>query len=622
MSHKNSLRALALGAIGVVYGDIGTSPLYTIHEVFAGSHPLQISETLILSILSLIFWSLVFVVSVKYVAFIMRAENNGEGGIMALMALAMRTTDDHKTKMKWILPLGIFGAALFYGDGVITPAISVLSAVEGIELIAPSLEHYVIPLTLVILFCLFWVQKKGTASIGSLFGPIMCVWFGTLAVLGVINILNEPSVLKALYPSYALDFLINHHKIAFLSLGGVVLALTGAEALYADMGHFGRKPIQVAWFWFVLPALTLNYFGQGALLIHNPKAVESPFYLMAPDWALVPMILLATMATIIASQAVISGAFSITKQAMLLGYSPRMNVQHTSEHSIGQIYLPFINWSLMFAIAILVINFKTSASLGAAYGIAVTGTMVITTLLAFIVVKDLWKWNWFVSLVVIAFFMLFDFAYFSANAIKIEEGGWIPLFMGLVIYTLMVTWKKGRALHLKRIAEDEMELEPFIQSIKMNPPFRPDTTAVYLSAHSNGVPHSLLHNIYHNQVLHKSVLLVTVQIQDVPHINELEGVSVEKLDFGFNRIIVKYGFKDNPNIPHALEISKRFGIDYEPMKTSYFLGRDSLVPKLHSGFGYLRELLYIWMFKNSSSATTYFQIPPNRVVELGTQRVL
>lgn len=622
MTNKTSLKALTLGAIGVVYGDIGTSPLYTIHEVFAGSHPLAISQTNILAILSLIFWSLIFVVSVKYVAFIMRAENNGEGGIIALMALALRTTGHNKGRAKWVVALGIFGAALFYGDGVITPAISVLSAVEGIQLIAPVLKDYVIPTTLMVLFGLFWVQKKGTGSIGALFGPVMCVWFITIATLGVINIFKEPTVLMALNPIHAIHFIAYHKTAAFFSLGGVVLALTGAEALYADMGHFGRQPIQIAWFWFVLPALTLNYFGQGALLLHDANSVSNPFYLLGPSWALIPMILLATAATVIASQAVISGAYSITKQAMQLGYSPRMNVMHTSEHEIGQIYLPFINWTLLVLIAMLVINFKSSTSLGAAYGIAVTGTMVITTILAFIVVKDLWKWNWLAGLSVISFFLVIDFAYFSANAIKIEEGGWIPLLMGLFIYTLMMTWKQERMVHLKRVVDDEMELVPFIETIKESSPFRPSGTAVYLTAHTSGVPHALLHNLYHNQVLHSNILMVTIKTEDVPHIAENAQVEVEDLDYGFHRILVRYGFKDDPNIPKALELSKLKGVDYEPMKTSYFLGRDTLIPKLDSGLSYWREMLYIWMFKNSSSATFYFKIPPNRVIELGSQRVL
>ena len=622
MENKSSVRALAIGAIGVVYGDIGTSPLYTLHEVFAGAHPLEITSGNVLAILSLIFWSLIFVVSVKYVAFIMRADNHGEGGIMALMALALRTSEDHPKSSRWIVMLGIFGAALFYGDGVITPAISVLSAVEGIEIATPAFKPYVIPITLGVLFALFWFQKKGTASIGALFGPVMCVWFITLALLGILNILHEPAVLYALNPMHALNFIHDHKTAAFLSLGGVVLALTGAEALYADMGHFGRQPIQVAWFWFVLPALTLNYFGQGALLLHDAKAVANPFYLMAPTWAIYPMIMLATVATIIASQAVISGAYSITRQAMQLGYSPRMNVLHTSEETSGQIYLPFINWTLLVAIFILVLNFKSSTNLGAAYGIAVTGTMVITTILAFVVVRKLWGWSLLTGALVIGFMMVIDFAYFSANAIKIEEGGWVPLAMGLFAYTLMTTWRKGRALHLKRIREEGDELEAFMNMMKAHPPFRPDGTAIYMTTHTTGVPHALLHNLYHNQVLHQNILLVTTRTEDVPHVDEGARVRVEHLHSGFHRIIVSYGFKDEIDIPRALELSRKYDIDYEEMRSSFFLGRDTLIPKTHSELPYWRELLYVWMFRNAGSATAYFKIPPNRVIELGTQRIL
>lgn len=622
MQAKSNMSALAMGAIGVVYGDIGTSPLYTLHEVFAGSHPLAISPENVFAILSLIFWSLIFVVSVKYVAFIMQADNHGEGGIMALMALALRTCEGHPKSGWWMMMLGIFGAALFYGDGVITPAISVLSAVEGIGIATPALQHYVIPITLSVLFGLFWFQKKGTASIGRLFGPVMCIWFTVLAILGIANILHEPTVMQAINPMYALRFIHGHAMAAFLSLGGVVLALTGAEALYADMGHFGRKPIQLAWFWFVLPALTLNYFGQGALLLHDAKTVANPFYSMAPSWALYPMIVLATVATIIASQAVISGAYSITREAMQLGYSPRMSVIHTSSETAGQIYLPFVNWLLLFAIFILVISFKSSTNLGAAYGIAVTGTMVITTILAFVVVRKLWGWSLVTGGVVIGFMLMIDFAFFSANAIKIEEGGWVPLAMGLFAYTLMTTWRKGRALHLKRILQEGDELEAFMNAMKASPPFRPDGTAVYMTTHTSGVPHALLHNLYHNQVLHQNILLMTTRTADVPHVKKNERVKVEHLHSGFHRIIVSYGFKDEINIPDALELSRAQGIDYELMRTSFFLGRDTLIPKVHSELPYWRELLYIWMFKNASDATAYFKIPSNRVIELGTQRIL
>ncbi len=622
MNNKSSLSKLALGAIGVVYGDIGTSPLYTLHEVFAGSYPVPISPENVLSILSLIFWSLIFVVSIKYVAFIMRAENNGEGGIMALMALALRTAEGHPKRGQWILMLGIFGAALFYGDGVITPAISILSAVEGLEIATPAFKPYVIPITLGVLFVLFWFQKKGTASIGALFGPVMLIWFSTLALLGILNILHNPSVLTALNPIHAIHFMVAHKLGAFLSLGGVVLALTGAEALYADMGHFGRQPIQLAWFWLVLPALTLNYFGQGALLLQDTKSIANPFYLLAPPWALYPMIVLATIATIIASQAVISGAYSITKQAMQLGYSPRMNVMYTSEETAGQIYMPFVNWTLLAAIIFLVLNFKSSTSLGAAYGIAVTGTMLITTILAFVVVRKLWGWSLFKGLLTIGCLITVDMAFFGANAIKIMEGGWVPILMALFAYTLMITWHKGRALHLKRIAEEGDELEAFMNTMKVHPPFRPDGTAIYLTPNTSGVPHALVHNLYHNQVLHQNILLVTTKPQDIPHVAKEEQIQVEHLHSGFHRIIVLYGFKDEINIPKALELSVTSGIDYEPMRASFFLGRDTLVTRLHSELPLWRRLLYIWMFKNGGNATTYFKLPPDQVIELGTQRTL
>ena len=627
MSKKENLKALTLGAIGVVYGDIGTSPLYTMKEVFDGVHKMPLVPENVLAILSLIFWSLIFVVSIKYVAVIMRADNNGEGGIVALMELGLRTTETMKGEnkslnTKWMIALGIFGAALFFGDGVITPAISVLSAVEGIQILEPSSKEHVIPITLCVLFGLFWAQKKGTGKIGALFGPVMCFWFLAIATFGAVNIFKEPTVLTALNPMHAIDLIVNHKSAAFFSLGGVVLALTGAEALYADMGHFGRKPIQIAWFWLVLPALTLNYFGQGALLIRHADAIENPFYLLVPSWALFPMIILATAATIIASQAVISGTFSVAKQAMQLGYSPRLNMIYTSEKEMGQVYLPFVNWALLFMIGVLVVSFKSSTNLGAAYGIAVTGTMVITTILAFVVVKDLWKWHWLAGTAVISLFMMVDLAYFAANAVKIGDGGWIPLLMGLFAYTLMMTWKKERTRHLKKSGEDDMDLEQFIKSMQRSSPFRPDGTAVYLTGNAFKVPHALLHNLYHNKVLHNNILLTSVKTLNVPHVDEKNQIQVQHLGYGFHRILVSYGFKDDPNIPKALDLSKNKNIDYEPMRTSYFLGRDSIVPRAKSGLRHWREVLYIWMFKNAGSASEYFRIPPNRVIELGTQREL
>ncbi|HUW49390.1 MAG TPA: potassium transporter Kup [Sulfuricella sp.] len=611
---------LALAALGIVYGDIGTSPLYAIKEVFAGAHPVPVTPDNVIGILSLVFWSLVIVVSIKYVAFIMRADNRGEGGIMALMALALRKADGRGRAA--IMLAGIVGAALFYGDGVITPAISVLSAVEGLEVAAPALKTYVIPVTIGVLVALFAFQRKGTAGIGALFGPVMCVWFGTLALLGIVNILTELSVVKSLNPVHGLTFLASNPWLGFLALGGVVLVVTGTEALYADMGHFGRKPVQLAWFGLVLPALALNYFGQGALLLHSPAAIQNPFYLLAPNWALYPLVALATAATVIASQAVISGAFSITRQAIQLGYSPRMEVQQTSEREIGQIYLPGINWALLLAVIALVMGFRSSTNLGAAYGIAVTGTMVITTILAFIVVRHLWGWGWVRSGLLISFFLMIDLAFFAANAIKIEDGGWFPLVFGLGVFTLMSTWKRGRELLRARMGSEAIALEPFIHGLDVCSLTRVPRTAVFLTGNPDAVPHALLHNLKHNMVLHERIAIVTVTVEDVPHVPDIDWVEVQAMPNNFYRILVRYGFKDDPDIPKALELCAQYGITFDPMTTSFFLGRETLIPKLGSEMPLWREKLFIAMFRNAGSAASFFNIPPNRVVEMGTQVVL
>ncbi len=616
---KPQLAPLALAALGVVYGDIGTSPLYAIKEVFAGAHPVPVTPDNVMGVLSLVFWSLIIVVSVKYVAFIMRADNRGEGGIMALMALALRKTKDAQRTQAFIMLLGIFGAALFYGDGVITPAISVLSAVEGLEVALPALQRYVIPVTTAVLIALFVFQRRGTADIGALFGPIMILWFGTLAVLGIVNILAEPGVIRSLNPIHGLAFFRAQPWLGFLALGGVVLVVTGTEALYADMGHFGRKPIQLAWFGFVLPALVLNYFGQGALLIHEPAAVENPFYHLAPAWALYPLIALATAATVIASQAVISGAYSITRQAIQLGYSPRMEVQHTSEQEIGQIYLPGINWALFAAVLALVLGFRTSTNLASAYGIAVTGTMVITTILAFIVVRRLWGWGWIKGGLVILFFLTIDLAFFSANAIKIESGGWFPLVFGLGIFTLMTTWKRGRQLVHERLQQEAIALEPFIAGLGHSSLTRVPGTAIFLTGNPNGVPHALLHNMKHNKVLHERIVLVTVRVLDEPHVPQVERIVTEALANNFYRIIIRYGFKDDPDIPEALESCTQCGVPFDMMDTSFFLGRETLIPRPGAGMFLWREKLFVAMTRNASSAASFFSIPPNRVVELGTQ---
>ncbi len=617
--HKSSLTALALGAVGVVYGDIGTSPLYTMKEVFTGHHAVAPHPDNVLGILSLVFWSLIIIVSLKYVVFIMRADNKGEGGIMALTALALRTAQAGP-KQVWVLTvLGMFGAALFYGDGVITPAISVLSAVEGLEIATPLLRPYVLPISLAVLVLLFGVQRKGTASVGALFGPIMVLWFATLAGLGIWNIVEHPMVLAAFNPYYAYAFFTHHGTHAFLALGSVVLAVTGAEALYADMGHFGRRPITLAWFSLVLPAVYLNYLGQGALIIAEPASVRNPFYLMAPDWMLYPMVALSTVATIIASQAVISGAFSLTRQAMQLGYAPRLAFVHTSAEEIGQIYVPGINWALLGSVVALVIGFKSSSNLASAYGIAVTGTLMIDTVLAFVVVRSLWKWNWLVATVFLVFFLSVDTAFFAANSVKILDGGWFPLVLGAAVFTLLATWKRGRAMVRERIKTDTMPLEPFIQSLFHSPPTRVVGTAVFMTTSLDGVPRPLLHNLLHNKVLHERVVILMVTTRDVPFVPESERVRVEPMDFGFYRVSVVYGFKDEPDLPRALALCAEHGLPFEMMETTFFLGREKLYSRVSGGMAPWREKLFIFMFRNAGSAADFFKIPVNRVVEFGTQ---
>jgi KUP system potassium uptake protein len=617
------LASLSLAALGVVYGDIGTSPLYTMKEVFAGTHhPVPVTPENVLGILSLILWSLIIVVSVKYVGFVMRADNRGEGGIMALIALASRQAGEDRGKQRFIMLVGILGACMFYADGMITPAISVLSAVEGMEIATPALSHWVVPTTLLVLLGLFLVQRRGTATIGVLFGPIMVLWFGALAVLGIVNILHAPEVLAAVNPLCALGFFAKHGTMAFLALGAVVLAVTGGEALYADMGHFGRKPIRIAWFGFVLPTLMLNYFGQGAEILHNPESVKNPFYLLAPDWLLIPLVVLATAATVIASQAVISGAFSVSRQALQLGYLPRMLVQHTSESEVGQIYLPRVNWTLMFAVMALVIGFGSSSNLAAAYGIAVTGDMVITSILAAIVFHGIWGWSWTRTAALIALFLVVDCAFFGANVLKIPAGGWFPILMGVIIFTLMTTWKTGRELLNKRLKDEAMDLEPFIQAISGHPPTRVEGTAIFMTQNPYCVPHAMLHNLKHNKVMHEKIVLATVKVQDVPHVPPSERVTVENLAHGFFRVVVRYGFKDEPDLPHELERCAEYGLSLEVMDTSFFIGKETLIPRRDSEMAFWREKLFVTMFRNADSVTNYFKLPPNRVVELGAQVAL
>jgi KUP system potassium uptake protein len=620
-SSKPGLAALSVAAMGVVYGDIGTSPLYTMKEVFASAHhPVPVTPDNVLGILSLVFWAMTITVSLKYVMFIMRADNKGEGGIMALTALALRT-ERLNPRVLWLLSsLGIFGAALFYGDAVITPAMTVLSSVEGLEVATPAFKPYVVPISIGILVGLFLFQRKGTASVGALFGPVMLFWFATLGGIGLWNILKHPAVLAAFSPHYALHFMVEHRVLAFLALGAVVLAITGGEALYADMGHFGRRPILWAWLAYVFPLLYLNYLGQGALILDNPEAVHNPFFRAVPEPLLYPMVALATAAAVIASQAVISGAFSLTRQAIQLGYCPRLQIKFTSEREMGQIYIPNINWLLLVAVVILVLMFRSSSNLASAYGIAVTLTMMIDTVLAFVVVRALWGWNWLQAGLFLAFFVIVDFAFFSANVVKVFDGGWFPLVLGAAIFAILSTWKRGRAQLYEKLKQDSMPLDAFIQSLAYGGPHRVEGTGIFMTTNPDGVPRAMLHNLLHNKVLHQTVVLLNVRVEDVPRISEEERVSVDRLPEGFFRVLVRYGFKDEPDIPHALAMCAPSGFRYEPMETSFFLGRETIVPRTRmSGMPRWRQGLFTLMFRNAGAATEFFKIPPNRVVELGTQ---
>ncbi len=615
-----SLTAMSVAAMGVVFGDIGTSPLYTIKEVFGGHHPVPVTPDNVLGILSLVFWAMTITVSLKYVMFITRADNKGEGGIMALTALALRTPG-LTPGMLWLLSvLGIFGAALFYGDAVITPAMSVLSAVEGLEVATPAFKPYVVPISIAILVALFVFQRNGTASIGALFGPVMLFWFAALGLLGVWHIASHPSVLTAINPWYALHFFGINPLLAFLALGAVVLAITGGEALYADMGHFGRRPIKRAWLWYVFPLLYLNYLGQGALILDNPAAIRNPFFLLVPEFLLYPMVALATFATVIASQAVISGAYSLTRQAIQLGYCPRLQIKFTSEHEMGQIYIPNINWLLLIAVVALVLMFRTSSNLASAYGIAVTMTMMIDTILAFVVVRALWQWSWAKAGLFLVAFILVDIAFFSANIIKVLDGGWFPLLLGLTIFTLLATWKRGRALLYEKLKQDSMPLDAFIKSLAYGSPHRVEGTSIFMTPNPDGVPRAMLHNLLHNKVLHETVVLLNVRGEDVPYVPECERVEVKKMPEGFFQVLVRYGFKDEPDIPAALALCAPCGLKYEPMETSFFLGRETIVPCARVDcMPRWRQYLFTLMFRNAEAATAYFKIPTNRVVELGTQ---
>jgi KUP system potassium uptake protein len=618
---KASLAGMSVAAMGVVYGDIGTSPLYTLKEVFSsGHHPVPVTPDNVLGILSLVFWAMTITVSLKYVVFITRADNKGEGGIMALTALALRTERLNPNLMWLLSAMGIFGAALFYGDAVITPALSVLSAVEGLEVATPAFKPYVVPIALGILIGLFLFQRQGTASVAALFGPVMLFWFATLGALGVWNIVKHPTVIAAINPWYALTFFTTNTTLAFLALGAVVLAITGGEALYADMGHFGRRPIKWAWLGYVFPLLYLNYLGQGALILDNPQAIQNPFFLSAPELLLYPLVGLATVATIIASQAVISGAFSLTSQAIQLGYCPRINIRFTSEREMGQIYIPNINWLLLIAVVLLVLMFRSSSNLASAYGIAVTLTMMIDTVLAFVVVRALWGWHWSKAAAFLAFFVVVDFAFFSANIVKVADGGWFPLVLGGAIFTLLATWRRGRALLYERLKQDSMPLDAFIQSIEYGGPHRVEGTGIFMTTNPDGVPRAMLHNLLHNKVLHETVVLLNVRVEDVPHVPEIDRIEVHPLPQGFFRVLVRYGFKDEPDIPQALAMCASQGLKYEVMETSFFLGRETIVPRARvARMPRWRQVLFTFMFRNAEPATTFFKIPTNRVVELGTQ---
>lgn len=616
---RKRLVTLTLGAIGVVYGDIGTSPLYTLQTTLShdGMHPTRES---IYGVLSLIFWAQIIVVSLKYVLFIMRADNKGEGGIMALMALTLRGVGG-QPKLRWLLAIiGIFGASLFYGDGVITPAISVLSAVEGVKVAAPGLGHWVVPVTAVILFFLFALQRHGTEHVGRLFGPVMVVWFITIAVVGISMIARNPHILFALSPSYAFHFFKTHGIQAFVALGGVVLAVTGVEALYADMGHFGKRPIRLAWFNFVLPALLLNYFGQGALLLAHPEAIDNPFFKSVPSLLLYPMIALATAATIIASQAVISGAFSMTREAMSLGYSMRMPVVHTSREVSGQIFVPWINAFLLVMVIAAVFHFGSSERLSAAYGIAVTGTMSITTVLALFVARHQWGWRLPLVLIAGACLLTIDLAFFSANLIKVEYGGWFPLILGLGVFVVMTTWRRGRELVVREIKQGGLALLPFIENISEHPPLRVPGTAVFLTANQNAVPHALLHNLKHNKVLHERNVMLTVEILETPVAEADERIHLTSLDGEFYGLELRFGFAEDPNIPLALSKCARNGLPFDLMDTTFFLSRENIIAdKRRPGMALWRDRLFAFMSRNALPATAFFQIPGNRLIELGTQ---
>ena len=618
---KRYFVTLAISALGVVYGDIGTSPLYALKECFASHHGHRLPPTHdnVLGILSLIMWSLILVITVKYLLFVVRADNRGEGGILALMSLVRPKEAGRRGRRRSLLiGLGLFGSALLYGDGMIVPAITVLSAMEGIGVVTPALERFIVPLTVVALIAMFSVQKKGTARVGLLFGPLMIVWFTTLATLGIYNIVSKPEVLFAANPLWAIRFLATHSIAGYLVLGAVFLVVTGGESLYADMGHFGKKPIRFMWFAVVFPALLLNYFGQGALLLRNPAAASDPFYLLAPRWALVPLVILATIAAGVASQAVISGSYSLTRQAVQLAYLPRMRIRHTSEREIGQIYIPSVNWLLMICAIGLVIGFRGSTNLAGAYGVAVTLTMAITTLLFAVVARERWGWPLWKVLMFATPFVIIDLAFFGANIVKIGDGGWFPLLVAVTVFTVMTTWFTGRRILSSRLAESAIGTDMFLGELAGNRIHRVRGTAIFMTRQQEGIPTALLHNIKHNKIVHEKVVLLSVNVEEIPHLDDDERVEWVELGHGVYRLVIRFGFMEDPDIPELL--AKIEGpVSFNPMTTSYFLGRETLIPTEHPGMAIWREHLFASMNRNASSASQFFNLPPNQVIELGAQ---
>ena len=616
---KNNLTALTVAAIGIVYGDIGTSPLYTMQEVFSPKHGLDLTKSNIFGIVSLILWGLILIVSLKYVTLVLRASNRGEGGIMALTALALESVRKNSRLYFPLTILGLLGASLFYGDGVITPAMTVLSAMEGLGEATPSLKPFVVPLTLIIIIGLYSAQSKGTAGIAKFFGPIMLMWFLALAGMGIYNILRVPEILGAFNPMHAIQFLLTHGWVAFIALGAVVLAFTGSEALYADMGHFGPKPIRTAWFLVVFPSLGLNYLGQGALLIFSPKAVNNPFFNQLGDWSIFPLVILSSMAAVIASQATISGTFSMTKQAISLGFLPRMKIIHTSSNEIGQIYIPVVNWLQLLAVVGAVVGFGSSTNLGSAYGIANTGTMLVTSLLTFFVIRFGWKYNLFMCIAATSFFLAIDISLFSSNALKFFNGGWFPIVLGLFIFTVMLTWRRGRELVFDNLKKHAIPLEEFLESLFVSAPIRVAGTAVFLRGEADGVPHALLHNLSHNKVLHERVIFLTLHNREVPWVPIADRIKVTDLGNACYQIDVSYGFKNEPDIPNVLALCEAYGLTFEPMETSYFISRQTIVSTPGSGMAKWREGLFVTMSRNARDAADYYQIPSNRVIEVGAQ---